>query len=331
MTLGRRSKRLVSVGRVAVSATLLLVVARVLDIDEVITRLSQLRAPWVFLGLGITVLQVVALAWRWRFTASRLGVDLPMRRAVSEYYLSILLNQLLPGGVSGDVSRAWRHARTLAPTGPAVRAVILERASGQVVMTAVAIVSLLVLPLGLGLVGVSATGIALVAVALLLATWLRRASPDSLASRVWTDTREALLTRGALPVQLGGATLLVASYIALYLVAARAVGVDTPLLQLLPLVAPVLMTMLIPITIAGWGVREGAAATLWGLVGLAPEDGVSISVAYGLLVLVSSAPGVLVLTRTLIEGRGRRGHPDPSGSDGTRAAAPRRESPPDRG
>ncbi len=121
------------------------------------------------------------------------------------------------------------------------------------------------------------------------------------------------------------------SYIALYLVAARAVGVDTPLPRLLPLVAPVLMTMLIPITIAGWGVREGAAAALWGLVGLTPEDGVSISVAYGLLVLVSSAPGVPILTRVLLEGRGRRGRPVPGESDDREAAAPRRGSRPGRG
>ena len=101
-------------------------------------------------------------------------------------------------------------------------------------------------------------------------------------------------------------------------------------LRLVPLVAPVLMAMLIPITVAGWGVREGAAAALWGLVGLTPEDGVAISVAYGLLVLVSSAPGVPILTRILIEGPGRRGRPVPTGSDGREAAAPGRGSRPDR-
>ena len=49
----------------------------------------------------------------------------------------------------GDVSRAWRQARGRAvgrePAGPAVRAVIFERISAQVVMTTVALGSLLVL------------------------------------------------------------------------------------------------------------------------------------------------------------------------------------------
>jgi hypothetical protein len=76
-----------------------------------------------------------------------------------------------------------------------------------------------------------------------------------------------------------------------------------------PLVAPVLMTMLILVTVAGWGIREAAAAALWGLAGLTPADGAAISVTYGLLVLVSRAPGLVVLTRTVIGGRGGRARP----------------------
>ena len=53
--------------------------------------------------------------------------------------------------------------------------------------------------------------------------------------------------------------------------------------------------MLIPVTVAGWGLREGAAAVLWGAVGLAAADGVVVSVAYGLLVLIGSLPGALFL------------------------------------
>ena len=107
--------------------------------------------------------------------------------------------------------------------------------------------------------------------------------------------------------------MVVATYLATYLVAARAVGVETPLPVLLPLVAPVLMSMLIPVTVAGWGLREGAAAVLWGAVGLTAADGVLVSVAYGLLVLAGSAPGAVFLTVGLRRGRSRPGGPIESG------------------
>ena len=295
--------------RVAVSVALLWLVSRYVDVAAVLSRLSQLRPGWVALGLAVSVLQVGVLAWRWRYTAARLGVDLPLRKALAEYYLGILLNQLLPGGVAGDVSRAWRHARTDVPTGPAVRAVILERASAQVVMTLVAVVSVLVLPWASGAFRVSAAIAAAVLLGLMLRTLARQPEADSPARRFWADTRRALLARDAFAAQLASALLVVASYIVVFLVAARAVGMETPLTSVLPLVAPVLMTMLIPVTVAGWGIREAAAVALWGLTGLTPADGAAISVTYGLLVLVSSAPGLVVLTRTVIGGRGRRARP----------------------
>lgn len=298
----------VVVARLSISVFVLWLVARYVDVAAVLTRLSALSPTWVALGLMISVLQVGVLAWRWRYTTKRLGIDLPLREAVGEYYLSILLNQLLPGGVAGDVSRAWRHAQATT-TGPAVRAVILERASAQVVMTGVAIVSILALPWAAAVTRVAIAAVAVVLGVLVFRTLGRRPNSDSAAGRLWSDARRALLAPDAIAMQLGSALVVVASYIGVFLIAARALGIQTPLASLVPLVAPVLMTMLVPVTIAGWGVREAAAAALWSLVGLTPEDGAAISVTYGLLVLVSSAPGLLMLGRALIGGRDRRARP----------------------
>ena len=310
---------MLAAARIAVSAVALVLVARWLDVGAVAARLSDLRPGWVTLGLAITVAQVALLAWRWRYTAARLGVELPFREALGEYYLGIFLNQLLPGGVLGDVSRAWRHSRGVesGEHRPVVHAVVLERVSAQVVMTAVALGSLIVLPWAAGVYRVGAALAA--AVGPLALMWLLRPSgPRSAMGRLREDAQRAFV-RGAVAPQLASAVLVVASYIAVFVVAARAIGVQTPFATLLPLVAPVLMTMLVPVSVAGWGLREAAAAALWSGAGLTPEDGAAISVAYGLLVLVSSAPGALPLTRALIAGRDRTARPPRAGSDGTPA------------
>ena len=301
---------------------LLAVILSVLDVGTVLRRFTELAFSWLALALVITVFQMLILAWRWRYTARKLGINLPLRVAVSEYYLGVLINQLLPGGVAGDISRAWRLARSSASTGTAVRAVALERASAQVVMTTVALASLLFLPMGSGLARALTSGIGLLALGGFLLLGLRQATPTSIAGQTWSDMRRAFLNLKAFPVQLLTAISVVGLYIILYLITARAVGVTTPIPQLLPLVAPVLMAMLIPFTIAGWGVREGAAAMLWSLVGLAPEEGVAISVAYGLLVLVSTMPGVPIFILTLTEARSRKVHPPRDETAGKGSAAP---------
>ena len=317
--------------RLLVSVALLWAVSRWVDAGAVLARLSELEPAWVAAGLAIGVLQVGVLAWRWRYTAARLGVELPLPAALGEYYLGILLNQVLPGGVTGDLARAWRHGRVSRSAGPALRAVILERASAQLVMLVVAVASVLSLPWAPLAPRMAAAAVAAILLAGLARAAVARSEPASAAGRLWADTRRALLAPETLAPQLASALLVVGSYVAVFVVGARAVGVDTPLQGLLPLVAPVLMTMLIPVTVAGWGVREAAAAALWGLVGLRPEDGAAISVAYGLLVLVSSAPGLVVLTRAVAGGRGRRARPPRARSGGTAAGAPGPGSRRDRG
>ena len=297
----RPSPRLAFGLRAAGSLLLLALVAWWLDLSEVAARLQGLDVRWVAAALGISVLQVAASAWRWRYTARRLGIDLPAAAAFREYYLATFLNQVLPGGVLGDVSRAWRHHRSRpgAEAGPVVRAVLLERGSGQVVMVAVAALSFLMLPLaalpdsGLWvaspgvraalLVGFAAVGAGLVG----LLVRRREAREGGWSAAFRADLHEGLLAPEALAVQLPTSAFVVGSYLAMYLAAARAVGAQEPL------------GLLLPLTVAGWGAREGAAAAVWTSVGLSGAEGVAISVVYGLLVLVSSLPGAWVLLQAL--------------------------------
>ena len=289
--------------RASVSIGLLCGLGWWLDLGTVVSRLANMRPEWVLLAVAISVMQVAVLAWRWHFTAACLGVKLSFTAAWREYYLSIFLNQVLPGGVVGDVSRAWRQARAQTrlqePGGSAVRAVIFERLSAQAVMTTVAVVSLLALPVtvsrGSRLVMVGA-GAGAVLIVVTMVVWMRRQSmAQSLSGQVLADLGAAHLSGPVFAAQLVSALIVVGTYLATYVTAARAVGLDTSFSVLLPLVAPVLMTMLIPVTIAGWGLREGAAAVLWGAVGLTAANGVVVSVAYGLLVLIGSLPGALFL------------------------------------
>ena len=308
--------------RAVVSLALLALLGWWLDAGALLDRLAGFDPRWALVGIAISLPQVALLAFRWRFTARRLGLDLPFGVALREYYLSTFLNQVLPGGVMGDVSRAWRHGRAEPERriGPAARAVILERASGQVVMCGVAALSFASLPLTFGAVPatlmLAVCGAGVAALAALFA-FRRRPRAGPLAS-FGRDVHTALLARDALPVQLLSSTLVVGTYLAIYVVAARAVGVSTTLWTLLPLVAPVLLSMLVPATVAGWGVREAAAAALWGVVGLTVVDGVAISAAYGVLVLFSSFPGAIVL---LSSGRDRRGGRLPGVRDGTEPGA----------
>jgi len=326
--------------RIGLTAAFLGGIVNLLGPREILGAVGALQPGWVAAALLLSLGQVALSAWRWRFTAGRLGLALPFPVALKEYYLATFLNQTLPGGVMGDVTRAWRHAAgpsALATTPPpslgaSALAVVLERASGQGVMALAAVTSVICLPVAapthfpwtvpsaaMTLAGASAAAV------LLRRRWRGQSRGLLPPGGVGSSVHRALLARGVFPVQAATSAAVVLSYLATFLLAARAVGVETPWATLLPLAAPVLLAMLLPVTVAGWGVREGAAALLWGLVGLPPAQGVAVSMAYGLLVLLSSAPGAVILL--LPGGRrvpvpDRRGGPPPEGSGGTSVEAP---------
>jgi glycosyltransferase 2 family protein len=324
--------------RLAVSATLLLFLFQVFDAAEIAAHLVQFDLRWVLPALLLSVLQIMLLAWRWRFTAERLGVGMPYRHALGEYYLGVFLNQVLPGGILGDVARAWRHAIVAARRRTAIHAVVLERVVVQSVMLTVAIASLLAIPalrpdsLGWGW----AVPLTLAALAIGGAGLRQRLPALRAAIREFgADARRAFLPTPVLLIQVGTAALVTAANLVLYVAAARALGSEIPLATLLPLIAPVLLVMILPISVAGWGVREGAAALLWGLSGLGVAEGVAIAVAYGLLFLLASLPGLLPLLRVSLAGGGaeskrlrgesrdRTGCPDPGQNDDTADVMPR--------
>ena len=91
--------------------------------------------------------------------------------------------------------------------------------------------------------------------------------------------------------------LVVAGQTATFVIAARVAGSTAPLTELVALLLVVQSAMVIPLTIGGWGLREGTAAWAFGAAGLGAATGVSVATLYAVLMLAAVAPGAgLLLT-----------------------------------
>jgi glycosyltransferase 2 family protein len=266
----------------------------------------RLTTAWALAAaVAITSLTTLCCAWRWSLVAGGLGVDVPLRTAVSAYYRSQLLNCTLPGGVLGDVQRGVLHGRAVGDLGRGLRSVAWERASGQAVQMVLTVAVLSLTPfvgsrhLVVAMVVAAVAGIALVVVIL-------RLNPGRLPSRiarsVTSDLRSSVLSRQVWPGIVFASTVVVMGHVAVFMVAVRVTGTELPVGRLLPLALVVLLASAVPANIAGWGPREGAAAWAFGAVGLSTAQGVTVAVVYGVLVLVASLPGAVLL----VAGRGRR-------------------------
>lgn len=291
-------------------ATALIIGAVLLFVDgeTLIREVARIPVSALVVGLVLGVIQVCLSAWRWRYTAGLLGLSIPYVQAVREYYLATFTNQVLPGGVLGDVNRALRHGAGSNNQLAAAHGVAIERLSGQVVLAAVVVTGLAWLFVSGRIVGATASFsgslshlywllAGVTAVVLLTRVFTRRSERASAYfGALRGDLTQALLSWPAFPLQVLTSLLVVASYLAVFLVLANGAGYLAGLpsaVVVAALCSLLLLSMVLPITVSGWGVREGAAVILWPMVGLPAEQGVALSVAYGALIFVSSLPGAL--------------------------------------
>ncbi|MDU9004372.1 lysylphosphatidylglycerol synthase transmembrane domain-containing protein [Sedimentitalea todarodis] len=282
--------------RLAVSTGVIVLVLAVSDLADLGARLRGADLRWLgacVAGLGaITCLS----ALRWRWVARDLGLPLPYARSLREYFFATLVNQVVPGGIAGDVARTMRVTQP-GDLRRAAQSVVIERATGQIAT---------LMPMVLGLTASLAvpggiawpwwTGGALACLALLFCAACivqsGRDDPDrrSFFAPLWTTVR----TRRQIALAVLIAFLLNFSFYA----SARAVGTILPPAAYFTVIPLVLTSMMIPMSVGGWGWREGAAAALFPLAGATAAQGIAAGIAYGACMLVAALPALAFLVRS---------------------------------
>ncbi len=302
---------------IGLSAAIALLIAVILCFDpqRIATSLTSADPAYMVAGFLLVQMQILLSALRWRFTAARLGQRLGVGQAIGDYYLGTLLNQLLPGGVAGDAVRAVRNrARGDGGWKVPAQAVLFERIAGQGVFFVIATFGVMLWPLLGGatipedlrhLLSGFALAVASLALVFLIALCFppRRIRPQ--LGRLKAALAQVFLQDKAWIVQVLFSLVIVASYIAMFMIASAAVGAPLPALAAVTAIPLCLLMMLIPATIAGWGAREATAAALWPLFGYAAPDGVAASILYGILALVGAAPGLVFILAAIFRRRNR--------------------------
>jgi uncharacterized membrane protein YbhN (UPF0104 family) len=287
------------VAHVIVPLALIIFVLSHVDGRDVWAGLRGMEAGPMFAAVAACSLQIVLSAMRWRMTASSLGASMTRKSAVSEYYLSSFINMTLPGGVLGDAARVVR-ARATAGLETAAQAVVIERFAGQIALCTVLLLGFAIS--GRPVLQASAwIALGVIAILLLLVRAAYGAEISGFAPAFLKRFGLAIgkswsWKRGFLTQALLSLTIVFVNLLA-FACAARAVGADIGFPAMLYAVPLILLAMLVPFSIGGWGYREGAAAAVFPLIGQSAALGVSTSVAFGAAILLASLPGAFLIMR----------------------------------
>jgi glycosyltransferase 2 family protein len=304
------SKQAVSLGvRVAVSAVMLAVlVAKVptFSFDELVPRWSLATGLWLGVAAALTLAGIVLSALRWQKVLEALDIRTRLPRLMSHYLAGQFVSNVLPTTIGGDVLRVSRLSRDTGESPGTFASVVLERLTGWLVLPVITIVGFAVNP-GLRNLG-TATRVALAlafgTLALLVAV-LAAASSSRIGGRFASRGGWRGFV-GAIHVGVehlrshpsAAANVLAAGFayqLALVLAAvaaAQALGLrPAGLTALLAFFPAVLIAQVLPISMSGLGVREGAFVLFLGPLGVAQQEAIALGLLLYLLNLVVSLLG----------------------------------------
>lgn len=302
---GRRSRgKLVGVLKLCVSAVLLLIVWRhVAARGDLVETLRGANSWGLFMaGVAFAAGQSVA-ALRLHYVLRRLRRYLAFGTVLRAHFIGIWFNQLLPTGFGGDIVKLLvlrRPGDTLRFT----RGVLLARGFGLIALLVAAI---LLVPFYGAVVSEPRPFRAIVLASLTILAGLgvgvlvagnrnltgRLPRPIKFMFLLLTDMRRFARGRPFVEqVVTSGSVVL--SVVACFVILAWALGYAIGFLTCLVIVPPIIVSMHLPLSYGGWGVREVGAVALLPFGGVPAGVAFLMSVLYGLVILSSGLVGLVL-------------------------------------
>ncbi len=289
--------------KIALSLVLIAIVVRAFDVRGVAAQFLKVDAATLLLAIAVALAIALLHAGRWLAVIGASNHRLGFRTALQLVLIGHFFNQVLPSSIGGDAMRVWCAYRAGLGFGIAARTVIIDR-----VLTLVSL--LLLTAAGLpwlfdivvdpvarwALATVICAGLAgfaaFLAIVRLPRFTLRWRTLRSLLDLAALARKVIFQARYALPVIL----LSVLSFVGFAFIVfclARAMQLDVTLMDCVLLVPPVILVTVVPVSIAGWGVREGAMVVAFGFLNVPASAAFAVSVLFGLTLAVAGLPGSL--------------------------------------
>ena len=291
--------------RLAATALILTLIMRSINTAQVWQVLKQTRLDYLAAALLLQFGSTAVSAYRWQLIMQNLQFGQSFAFYWRSYFKGMFFNQGLPTSIGGDAVRMLDIASLGFRKRDALYGVMVDRIIGLGALMSLTLLAYLLSPdllpkqvhrpilliISLGAVGFF--GIFFIK----YFTWLSRFPKLAIISIIAERLHQALSSQRVLLVM---ASLLIPIFALLgFFATGWALGLRYNLMTYFAIVPPALVLTVIPISVAGWGVREGALVGLFSLIGADKTAVLMMSLLYGITLIIVSLPGLI----TYLKGR----------------------------
>ncbi|MBI4282494.1 MAG: flippase-like domain-containing protein [Chloroflexi bacterium] len=264
------------------------------------------------IALLLVVAALVVSAYKWHLLLAVQKVNVPLPRLFNSYLVGLFFNNFLPTNIGGDVVRIHDVATYTGKTAESVASVISERLLAAFALALTAALGLALSYQTSKEFGSLVGGLFVLTLGLILLLGngkLRRVVGQKVRlpgifslrqriSQVVASMSTCLQNRATVAWVLAYSVLFHLMVVLITYLIFIALGLDVPFVYCLLFIPIISAIQMVPISISGLGVREGAYVYFFGGVGLSSTEAIASSLVFWALVaLVSLAGGVVFALR----------------------------------
>lgn len=290
--------------RVVMTASILWFIWRAIDHQQTLDILRNADKTLLCFAVLSQLASTTLAAYRWQLIMHNLAFGLHFDFYWRSYFKGMFFNQALPTSIGGDAVKILDLVKRNFRKRDAFYGVVIDRIIGLAALLALSLFAYLlhhnILPqrIYVAIVVLNVCGV-LGFLSLLhlykLPIFKRFAALHELLENISIRLQTTFQSNR---LRILGSSLLI-PYLAVlgFYLTGRALGLPFDLMTYFLIVPPAIVFTVIPLSIAGWGVREGALVTLFGLIGANKSAVLMMSIAYGFTLILVSLPGLLSFLR----------------------------------
>jgi uncharacterized protein (TIRG00374 family) len=297
--------------RALLTAIVLLYLLLTIDVGEAARAILRLPILSILVVLALLTVDRAVTIWRWVILVRATGQQVTLKSAAWIHMVSSFVGTMTPGGIGGDAARAYTLTQRTSQGSDAVASIAMDRVLGLFSLVLVGLIGVL---LWGRQTGTPAAGLALLAVlgglgcvALLWVDWfverllpmrLRATRIGSLVVRLadaisqYRDQQGALAS--VLALSIGVQILRILQAFAM----GTGIGIATPFTYYLVFMPIGLITLLLPISMGGFGLPQLSFVLLLEAQAVSRPDALALSTLIIVSGLVANLPGALLYLRS---------------------------------
>ena len=297
-------KILLSTFKILLSIAIIWFLLSKVDLKSTIELLLNAHKGYSIAALGVILIQVVVISFRWKNVLFHLNILDSFEEILRITWIGLFFNQVLPSSIGGDAFRTYYLHKKGHSLVSSMLGVLIDRVFGVIALVILVIVTFWFLitivnePItrwGLYIIaGSSVLAIcALLSMDLFTKSMLNWKFIRGVRSISYESRRLVLsFSPGIKLIVLSLLNHILTIISILFL--SVGIGLDAHWFGIIIIMPIASLIMMVPVSIAGWGIREGVLIIGLGYLGIGPESALALSLLYGILMLIISLPGFLI-------------------------------------